>query len=132
MKPKEIQIYLLVHLPRLVLKHFFNVKKRKERLLNVFCTIYDIMLYLSKYWTEKVYCNAYCWACQWAKQFTRRWFRLPQRSHLRTLKNFVSEKSGKLCKKSGKYWIKSGNWEILRRFIFFLYLHLLTVHLVIN
>ena len=48
-------------------------------------------------------------------------FRLPQRSHLRTLKNFVNEKSEKRCKKSGKYWIKSGNGEILRRFIFFLY-----------
>ena len=35
-------------------------------------------------------------------------------SHLRTLKNFVSEKSG-------KYWLKL---EILRRFIFFLYLRL--------
>ena len=51
----------------------------------------------------------------------RRGFRLPQRSHLRTLKNFVSEKSGKRCKKSGKYCIKSGNWEILRWFIYFLY-----------
>ena len=49
----------------------------------------------------------------------RHGFRLPQRSHLRTLKNFVSEKSGKRCKKSGKYWIKSINREILRRFIFF-------------
>ena len=51
----------------------------------------------------------------------RRRFRLPQRSHLRTLKNFVREKSGKLCEKSGRYWIKSRNREILRRFIFFLY-----------
>ena len=48
----------------------------------------------------------------------RRWFRLPQRSHLRTLKNFAIEKSCKLCEKSGKYWIKSGDREILRRFIF--------------
>ena len=48
----------------------------------------------------------------------RRGFRPPQRSYLRTLKDFVSEKSGKLCKKSGKYWIKSRNREILRRFIF--------------
>ena len=47
----------------------------------------------------------------------RRGFRLPQRSHLRILKSFVSEKSG-------KHWIKSGNREILRRFIFFLYPHL--------
>ena len=39
-------------------------------------------------------------------------------AHLRTLKNFVIEKSGKRCEKSGKYWIKSGNREILRRFIF--------------
>ena len=37
-----------------------------------------------------------------------RGFRLPQRSNLRTLKNFVSEKSGKRCEKSGKRWIKSG------------------------
>ena len=44
----------------------------------------------------------------------RRGFILTQRSHLRTLKIFVSEKSG-------KYWIKSGNREILRGFIFFLY-----------
>ena len=44
----------------------------------------------------------------------RRGFRLPQRSHLRTLKNFVSQKSG-------KHWIKSGNRGILRRYIFFLY-----------
>ena len=48
-------------------------------------------------------------------------YRLPQRSHLRTLKNFVSEKSGKRFEKSGKYCIKSGNREISRRFIFFLY-----------
>ena len=47
----------------------------------------------------------------------RRGFRLPQRSHLRTLKSFVSEKSG-------KHWIKSGNWKILRWFIFFLYPYL--------
>ena len=33
--------------------------------------------------------------------------------------NFVSEKSGKRCEKSGKYWIKSGNREILRWSIFF-------------
>ena len=51
----------------------------------------------------------------------RRRFRLPQRSYLRTLKNFVSEKLGKRCEKSGKHLIKSGNREILRRFIFFLY-----------
>ena len=38
----------------------------------------------------------------------RRGFRLPQRSHLRTLNNFVSEKSGKRCQKSGKHWIKIG------------------------
>ena len=38
-----------------------------------------------------------------------------------TLKNFVSEKSGKHCQNWGKYWIKSGNQEILRIFIFFLY-----------
>ena len=37
------------------------------------------------------------------------------------LENFVSEKSGKRCEKSGRYWIKSENREILRRFIFFLY-----------
>ena len=47
---------------------------------------------------------------------TRRGFRLPQRSHVRTLKDFVGEKSGKRCEKSGKYWIKSGDREI-----FFLY-----------
>ena len=41
---------------------------------------------------------------------SRRGFRLPQHSHLRTLKNFVSEKSGKR-EKSGEYWIKSGNFE---------------------
>ena len=51
--------------------------------------------------------------------FYRRGFRLPQRSHLRTLKNFVSEKSGKRCEKSGKHEIKLGNREILRRLIFF-------------
>ena len=49
----------------------------------------------------------------------RRRFRLPQRSHLQTLKSFVSIKSGKSCEKSGKYWIKSGYRENLRRFIFF-------------
>ena len=49
----------------------------------------------------------------------RRGFRLPQRSDLRTLKNFVTEKSGKRCEKSGEQWIKSGNQEISRRFIFF-------------
>ena len=38
-------------------------------------------------------------------------YRLPQRSHLRTLKNFVSEKSGKRFEKSGKHWIKSENLE---------------------
>ena len=38
---------------------------------------------------------------------------------MRTLKNFDSEKSGKRCEKSGKHWIKPGNREILRRFIFF-------------
>ena len=43
------------------------------------------------------------------------------------LKNFVSEKSGKRCEKSGKYWTKSGNREILRRFISFLYPHLTPV-----
>ena len=35
------------------------------------------------------------------KTLDRREFRLPQRSHLRNLKNFVSEKSGKRCEKSG-------------------------------
>ena len=54
----------------------------------------------------------YCW----------RGFRLPQRSHLLTLNNFVSEKSG-------KHWIKLGNREILRRFIFFLYPRLLISNL---
>ena len=49
----------------------------------------------------------------------RRGFRLSQRSQLRTLKNFVSEKLGKRCEESGKHWIKSGNREILRRLIFF-------------
>ena len=65
----------------------------------------------------------------------RRGFRLPQRSYLRTLKKFVSEKSGKRCKKSGKHRIKSGNWEILRRLIFFLYPRLpkyITWHIIIN
>ena len=42
----------------------------------------------------------------------KRGFRLPQRSHLQTLKIFVSEKSGKRCEQSGKHWIKSGNREI--------------------
>ena len=32
----------------------------------------------------------------------RRGFRLPQRSHLRTLKTFVSEKLGKYCEKIGE------------------------------
>ena len=50
---------------------------------------------------------------------TRRGFRLPQRSHLRTLKIFVCEKSGKRCEESGKYLIKSESREILRMFIFF-------------
>ena len=49
----------------------------------------------------------------------RRGFRLPQRSHLQTLKIFVSEKSRERCEKSGKHRIKSGNREILRMFIFF-------------
>ena len=39
-----------------------------------------------------------------------------QRSHLRTLKNFVVK-----SEKSGKHLIKSGNREILKRLIFFLY-----------
>ena len=43
----------------------------------------------------------------------RHGFRLPQRSHLRTLKNFVS-------KKSGKYWIKSENFQ---EFHFFSCIH---------
>ena len=51
----------------------------------------------------------------------RRGFRLLQRSHLRTLKNFVSEKSGKRFEESGKHWIESRNREIFRRLIFFLY-----------
>ena len=55
--------------------------------------------------------------CKRLHHHPRRGFRLPQRSHLRTLKNFVSEKSGKRWK-SGKHLIKSGNQEILRRFIF--------------
>ena len=38
----------------------------------------------------------------------RRGFRLPQRLHLRTLKNFVSEKSGKRCKKIGEMFDKIG------------------------
>ena len=38
---------------------------------------------------------------------------------------YYMKKSGKRCEKSGKYWIKSGNREILRRFIFFLYLRLI-------
>ena len=42
----------------------------------------------------------------------RRGFRLPQGSHLQTLKIFVSEKSRERCE-------KSGNREILRMFIFF-------------
>ena len=64
----------------------------------------------------------------------RRGFRLPQRSHLRTLKNFVSEKSGKHCEiigetlwkieetlwKIGETFDKIGNREVLKRFIFFL------------
>ena len=37
-----------------------------------------------------------------------RGFRLSQRSHLQSLKNFVSEKSGKHCEKSSKYWKKIG------------------------
>ena len=49
----------------------------------------------------------------------KRRFRLP--SHLPTLKNLFNEKSGKRGEKSGKYLIKSGNREILRRLIFFLY-----------
>ena len=38
----------------------------------------------------------------------RRGFRLPQRLHLRTLKNFVSEKSGKRCEKIGATFYKIG------------------------
>ena len=34
-----------------------------------------------------------------------RLFRLPQRLHSQTLKNFVSEKSGKRCEKPGKHQI---------------------------
>ena len=64
--------------------------------------------------------------------FYRRGFRLPQRSHLRTLKNFVSEKSGKRCEKSGKHEIKLGNREILRRLIFFFLYPRLFYHLIIN
>ena len=60
------------------------------------------------------YAGISLWRCGY-----RRIFRLPQRSHLRTLKNFVGEKSRKRCEKLGKHWIKSGNREILRRFIFF-------------
>ena len=41
--------------------------------------------------------------CAYLGNILRRGFRLPQRSHLRTLKNFVSEKSGKRCEKSGKH-----------------------------
>ena len=63
---------------------------------------------------------------------SRRGFRLPQRSHLRTLKNFVSEKSGKRCEKSGKHEIKLGNREILRRLIFFFLYPRLFYHLIIN
>ena len=51
----------------------------------------------------------------------RRGFGLPQRLQLRILKNFVSEKLGKSCEKSGEHWIKSGNREIFRGFIFLLY-----------
>ena len=45
----------------------------------------------------------------------RRGFRLPQRLHLGTLKNFVSEKSGKRCEKTGEILWKIGeafdkNW----------------------
>ena len=58
--------------------------------------------------------------CQLFLVIHRRGFRLPQLSHLWTLKNFVSEKSG-------KYWIKSGNREILRRFIFYLYPRLIQI-----
>ena len=36
-----------------------------------------------------------------------RGFRLSQRSHLQTLKNFVSEKSRKRCENSGKHCEKS-------------------------
>ena len=51
----------------------------------------------------------------------KRGFGLPQRLQLRILKNFVSEKLGKSCEKSGEHWIKSGNREIFRGFIFLLY-----------
>ena len=51
----------------------------------------------------------------------RRGFRLPQCSHLRTLKNLLKVHFGKRCEKSGNHWIKSGNRKISRRFIFLLY-----------
>ena len=55
--------------------------------------------------------------CAFEINRNRRKFRLPQRSHLRTLKNFVSEKSGKRCEKSGKHCIKSGNFEEVHLFL---------------
>ena len=57
------------------------------------------------------------------------WFKFKGQARIQTtatfalanLEKFVSEKSGKRCQKSGKYWIKLGNRKILKRFIFLLY-----------
>ena len=49
-------------------------------------------------------------------------FRLPQRSHLRNLKNLLKVKNrGNVVKNRGNIEKRSGNREILRRFIFCLY-----------
>ena len=87
---------------------------------------------------SKKFCQSSGITCMslWIRNYSRRGFSLPQRSHLRTLKNLlkvhfrgnVVKKSGKRCEKSGKHWIKSGNREILRQFIFFLYPRLCSRH----
>ena len=108
----------------------FSQKLWKKKLKFIAKSIFVERLYL--HWKKSFFLVIY----------QQRGFRLSQRSHLRTLNNFVSEKSGKRCEKSGetlwksrkcfeesgkhceksgKCWIKSGNQKILRRFIFFLY-----------
>ena len=58
---------------------------------------------------------------------SRRGFRLPQRSHLQTLKSFVDEKSGKRCEKIGETLWKIGQLGIFEEVHFFLYPRLIHV-----
>ena len=54
-------------------------------------------------------------------------FRLPQRSHLQTLKSFVNEKSGKRCEQIGETLWKIGQLGIFEEVHFFLYPRLIHV-----